>query len=1173
VASGCGILLVALIALAALIVAFEARRRAAAANKEIARLHVTLDVLSRRLSDLIEPPRPAAPPPPPPAPQPAVVATPPPPPAPPPAVVATPPPPPAPPPPAPARVVATPPTPPPPPPRPTPAPAPAPARKPFDWEALIGVKLFSWIGGIALVLAAIFFLSYSVQHGWIKPWLRASVGLATGTVLIAVCEMRMARGYKLTADALDGAGIAILYATLFASHALWHLASAAVIFGAMLVVTAVAVALSIRRDSVFIALLGLLGGFATPALLSTGENKPIALFTYLLLLNIGLAWVAMTKRWPVLTVLTIVLTIAYEWLWLAKFLTVSQLPLAATIFATFGLAAAATLFFARRDDPSQPRFDVAAVAGATMPFLFAVFGAAVPAYGARYTVLFTFLLLVTAALSVIAAFRPPRWLHLAGGAMTVIVLAIWAAVSYVTNAWPAVVAWMAVFAIVQLAASHFSETPRVSLAPGVLLMFPILAWIEPRSASPWLLFGTLFVLLALVAAYALWHRAGVVYFAAALLALAAEGVWSAKYLEPPRLVSALILYAIFAIFFVGVPVVARRLGRELEPAVATPVVLLLSIALLFTLTLGPTAKLALWGMAVLLAIANAGVAVEARAKSNPVVIAVGALLSWVVIGSWLMNSLSAVNVVGALTVAAAFGLLSIGGTVWASSGGTPRGDDFARSLFLTLFAYVFLVFIAAQPALSIPPWPIFAVLLVLDLAIGAAAIYLKRGGLMTAALVASQIVLGAWAAEVTGMPWPLVAFAAALAVGAIGLIWLRIDGRFVPGALSALFLGHVVAMIAGAAPLTALGATHVLLLVAILVATPLQDVGVLAVVVTTFATALAPAHTPAEQFFFALPFYLIFAAWPFVLGARAKRGPYIAAVLASGAFFVFARRAMLAADLGYAIGILPVAEAAVMMLLVWRLLRIEAKGARDLTRLAVVAGTALAFITVAIPLQLEKQWITIGWALEAAALIWLFRRIPHRGLLAWAGALLGAVFVRLAFNPEVFTYHPVSHTPIVNWYLYTYVVAAAAFFAAAKLLPESEATRLRYARPVLGSCGTVLLFYVVNIEIADFYSAGKALTFNFFSSSLAQDLTYTIGWALFAVAMLVAGIVMHSRGTRLAAIVLLLVTIFKCFLHDLGRLGGLYRVGSLLGLTISVVLVAVLLQRFVTRPAPAEEPP
>jgi uncharacterized membrane protein len=59
-----------------------------------------------------------------------------------------------------------------------------------------------------------------------------------------------------------------------------------------------------------------------------------------------------------------------------------------------------------------------------------------------------------------------------------------------------------------------------------------------------------------------------------------------------------------------------------------------------------------------------------------------------------------------------------------------------------------------------------------------------------------------------------------------------------------------------------------------------------------------------------------------------------------------------------------------------------------------------------------------------------------------------------------------------------------------------------------------------------------------------------------------------------AAIFLLLATVLKCFLHDLARLGGLYRVGSLLGLTISLLLVGVLLQKFVIRKAerPVEEP-
>src|SRR5207248_359420 len=163
--------------------------------------------------------------------------------------------------------------------------------------------------------------------------------------------------------------------------------------------------------------------------------------------------------------------------------------------------------------------------------------------------------------------------------------------------------------------------------------------------------------------------------------------------------------------------------------------------------------------------------------------------------------------------------------------------------------------------------------------------------------------------------------------------------------------------------------------------------------------------------------------------------------------------------------------------------RIEPARERFLARLALVAGAALAFITVAIPLQLDKQWITIGWALEAAALVWLFRRIPHRGLLVWSGALFAAVFVRLLFGDDVFI-HAASRLPIVNWYLYTYLVSAAAFFIAARMLPDDEAKRYAFIRPVLSSGATILLFFLVNIEIADYYSTGSVLTFNFFSSSL-----------------------------------------------------------------------------------------
>src|SRR5207249_4111318 len=224
---------------------------------------------------------------------------------------------------------------------------PGPRVPAFDWENLIGVKLFSGIAGVALVLAAIFFLRYSIEHGWLQPPVRVLIGIAVAVALLVVCELKAARRYPVTANALDAAAIAILFATFYASHALWQLIPAAVAFALLAVVTALAVLLSIRRGSMFIAVLGLLGGFATPALLSTGENRPIPLFAYLMLLNIGLAWVAYRQTWPVLTWLTLILTTLYQWGWVMQFLRASSLSLAIGVFLIFPIAGIAGLLLAR----------------------------------------------------------------------------------------------------------------------------------------------------------------------------------------------------------------------------------------------------------------------------------------------------------------------------------------------------------------------------------------------------------------------------------------------------------------------------------------------------------------------------------------------------------------------------------------------------------------------------------------------------------------------------------------------------------------------------------------------------------------------------------------------------------------------------------------------------------
>ncbi|HEX9986073.1 MAG TPA: DUF2339 domain-containing protein [Thermoanaerobaculia bacterium] len=1051
-----------------------------------------------------------------------------------------------------------------PPPRPTLAPRAARAWS-IDWESLVGVKLFSWIAGIALVLAAVFFLKHSVEQGWVKPPIRAATGLITGITLLIVCEMRVARGYKFTANAMHGAGIAILYATLFATHALWHLLPATAVFLLMLLVTAVAVALSIRRDSVFIALLGLMGGFATPAMLATGENRPIGLFGYLLLLNVGLAWVAYRKRWPALTFGSLLFTFAYQWGWTSQYLTAQQLVLAAGIFVIFAIAGAAALFLGK-DAPKQRVFERMAITSAVLPLLFAVYTAAVPAYGARYNVLFGFLALIAAGLAVIALTRGPEWLHTLGGGTVVLTFAVWFGMSYKPAAYPAIVAWLAGFIVLYLLAALRRKSFGNYTLPALFLFFPVLVGIEKATAAPALLFITMFVLLAATAVVAARSGDGKMYYLATIFVILAEGQWSSTYLTRDRLLAGLIVHGAFALLFLGAPVLARRFGRPLLPAGGTFGTIVASLFLLLFLTQSTIADASLWGLALLVAILISGALAEARTTHTPAVGIGAAILGWFVLGSWWSGASLDGMLIPALAVTTLIGLVVLLGNAWAAKGSTD--PSFAQGTHLVVVGHVFLAFAATQPELSLPPWPILAVLFVLDLAIGVTALYLKRGSLMLAGAAASQVVVIAWTTIARPAPWPNVALLVTLLIAGWALLWFKLSRRtFSDAAVVAALLGSIAAMAAGQyahEPLFGtLLAAHVLLAVAMFALAWILEAHLLAivsVVLTLFATGLARTATPSQELFFALPFYALAIGYPLLLGARARRSlqPHLAAILGSAVFFFFGRQAMLHAGYGYAIGILPVLEALVLLGVLVRLLRVEPAGERLLSRLALVAAASLAFITVAIPLQLDKQWITIGWALEGAALVWLFTRIPHRGLLLWAGALLAAVFVRLTLNPAILDYHPASGRPILNWYLYTYLVCAVAFFVASYYLREP-----RWGRGVAAGGGTILLFALLNIEIADFYSKGPTLTFNFFSSTLAQDLTYTIGWAMFAVAMLIAGIRLHARPARVAALFLLVITILKGFTQDIWRLGGMYRIASLLGLAIALVLVGILLQKFV----------
>lgn len=175
---------------------------------------------------------------------------------------------------------------------------------PLNFEELIGGKLPIWVGGIALIFAAFFLVRYSIEAGLLGPAARSVIAAVFGTGLIALSEF----GGKLpkigpafvsdrrVGQSLAGAGVAILYGTLYMVSEIYGLIGVGTAFALMLVVTAAAFALSLRHGPPT-ALMGISGGFAAPWVAGMGAENMPSLLLYLAVFIAAVFGLAVWRRW------------------------------------------------------------------------------------------------------------------------------------------------------------------------------------------------------------------------------------------------------------------------------------------------------------------------------------------------------------------------------------------------------------------------------------------------------------------------------------------------------------------------------------------------------------------------------------------------------------------------------------------------------------------------------------------------------------------------------------------------------------------------------------------------------------------------------------------------------------------------------------------------------------
>jgi len=217
---------------------------------------------------------------------------------------------------------------------------------------------------------------------------------------------------------------------------------------------------------------------------------------------------------------------------------------------------------------------------------------------------------------------------------------------------------------------------------------------------------------------------------------------------------------------------------------------------------------------------------------------------------------------------------------------------------------------------------------------------------------------------------------------------------------------------------------------------------------------------------------------------------------------------------------------------------------------------AIAFITIAIPLKLSHHWITMGWLVESAVLLWIAVRTRTDFLRYMAVAALVLGIFRLIAFPMY------ADRLVFNARFATYLIAVAVLggivYFGGRSASEGEKVFVRIAAVVLN----LLALTALTLEASDYFSRQQARTYDVagYSSDyekfwLMREFSYSAIWLIYGAGLMAVGFWKKSAFVRWQGLALIALTICKVFIYDSRNLNTGYRILSFIAL--GAVLLAI----------------
>lgn len=189
------------------------------------------------------------------------------------------------------------------------------AREAFSLEEVLAGKWMTWVGALAVIIGAGYALKYAIDNDYLGPTGRVVLGIVVGMACFAGGAIATLRNYRFLGQGLVGAASGILYLSLYFAYDFKLVPQEAAFVGTILVTIA-----GLAYSAIFYAqptaILGLLGGFLSPLMLSAGGDERWVLFPYIFVLDLGVLGIAGFRKWQPLQILSFVCTLL---LWMGWF--------------------------------------------------------------------------------------------------------------------------------------------------------------------------------------------------------------------------------------------------------------------------------------------------------------------------------------------------------------------------------------------------------------------------------------------------------------------------------------------------------------------------------------------------------------------------------------------------------------------------------------------------------------------------------------------------------------------------------------------------------------------------------------------------------------------------------------------------------------------------------------